>query len=119
MKGRVRSHVGWRRDGAAKSQRRSAEMRGGVRGLVEEWRDCEELEPKPEKSGWFVDTKLEAEKHRTEWCGHKQRPLHEMREAQADEVARDVWTLMFRLLSGARNFRCTRGAVGAEPDESV
>ena len=35
--------------------------------LVEEWKDCEELRPKPPKVG-LGNKKGEAKKHRTEWC---------------------------------------------------
>ena len=34
--------------------------------LVEEWKDCEELMPKPKEKWTFVNK--EARKHRTEWC---------------------------------------------------
>ena len=36
--------------------------------LVEEWKDCEELKPKPKGKWLFVDKKSEDTKHRTEWC---------------------------------------------------
>ena len=36
--------------------------------LVEEWKDCEELKPKPKEKWTFVDQKREETKHRTEWC---------------------------------------------------
>ena len=36
--------------------------------LVEDWRNCEELKPKPKEKWTFVDKKSEARKHRTEWC---------------------------------------------------
>ena len=36
--------------------------------LVEEWKDCGELKPKPEEKWIFVDKKSEETKHRTEWC---------------------------------------------------
>ena len=36
--------------------------------LVEEWKDCEELKPKPREKWIFVDGKREETKHRTEWC---------------------------------------------------
>ena len=35
--------------------------------LVEEWKDCEELKPKPKEKRIFVDKKREAMRHRTEW----------------------------------------------------
>ena len=35
--------------------------------LVEEWKDCEELKPKPKEKWVFVDKKREETKHRTEW----------------------------------------------------
>ena len=36
--------------------------------LVEEWKDCEDLKPKPKEKWTFVNKKREAGKHRTEWC---------------------------------------------------
>ena len=35
--------------------------------LVEEWKDCEELKPKPKEKWIFVNKKREETKHRTEW----------------------------------------------------
>ena len=36
--------------------------------LVEEWKDCEELKPKPEEKWIFLEQKREERKHRVEWC---------------------------------------------------
>ena len=36
--------------------------------LVEEWKGCEELKPKPKETWIFVDKKREVMKHQTEWC---------------------------------------------------
>ena len=36
--------------------------------VVEEWKDCEELKPKPKEKWIFVDKKSYGTKHRTEWC---------------------------------------------------
>ena len=36
--------------------------------LVEEWKNCEEIQPQPEQKWIFVDKKREETKHRTEWC---------------------------------------------------
>ena len=36
--------------------------------LVERWKDCEELKPKPKEKWIFVDRKKEETKHRTAWC---------------------------------------------------
>ena len=36
--------------------------------LVEEWKDCEELRPKPKEKLVFIEKKSENTKHRTEWC---------------------------------------------------
>ena len=36
--------------------------------LVEEWKGCEELKPRPKEKWSFVDQKREESKHRTEWC---------------------------------------------------
>ena len=41
--------------------------------LVEEWKDCEELRPKPKEKGSFVDKRRESMKHRTEWCAEADR----------------------------------------------
>ena len=36
--------------------------------LVKEWKDCEELKPKPKEKWTFVNKKGEAKKHQMEWC---------------------------------------------------
>ena len=36
--------------------------------LVEEWKDREELKPKPKENWVSVHKKAEAKEHRTEWC---------------------------------------------------
>ena len=36
--------------------------------LVKQWKDCEELRPKPKEKWIFVDKKSENTNHRTEWC---------------------------------------------------
>ena len=36
--------------------------------LVEQWKDCEELRPKPKEQWFFVDKKSGSMKHGTEWC---------------------------------------------------
>ena len=36
--------------------------------LVEQWKDCEELRPKPKEKDSFIDKKSEGIKRRTEWC---------------------------------------------------
>ena len=41
--------------------------------LVEQWKDCEELKPKPKERWIFVDKKSEETKHRTEWCAETDR----------------------------------------------
>ena len=51
--------------------------------LVEEWKGCGELKPKPIEKWTFVNKKGEAKKHRTEWCAAaKQRSLSEMWKKQ-------------------------------------
>ena len=35
--------------------------------LVEQWKDCEELEPKPKEKWSFVDKRSEGMEHRTVW----------------------------------------------------
>ena len=37
---------------------------------LEEWKDCEELKPKPKEIWIFVNKKSEETKHRTEWCAY-------------------------------------------------
>ena len=41
--------------------------------VVEEWKDCDELKPKPKEKWIFVDKKSEETKHRTEWCAEADR----------------------------------------------
>ena len=41
--------------------------------LVEEWKNCEELRPKPKEKWFFVDKRRERIKHRTEWCAEANR----------------------------------------------
>ena len=41
--------------------------------LVEQWKDCEELKPKPKEKWIFVDKRSEETKHRPEWCGEADR----------------------------------------------
>ena len=36
--------------------------------LVKEWKDCEELKPKPKEKRSSIDKRSEGIKHRTEWC---------------------------------------------------
>ena len=36
--------------------------------MVEEWKDCKELRPKPKEKWTYVSEKGKAKKHRTEWC---------------------------------------------------
>ena len=41
--------------------------------LVEQWKDCEELKPKPKEKLIFVHTRSGGMKHRTEWCAEANR----------------------------------------------
>ena len=41
--------------------------------LLEQWKDCEELKPKPKEKLSFVDKRSEGMKHRTEWCAESNR----------------------------------------------
>ena len=41
--------------------------------LVEEWKDCGELKPKPKGKWTFVGNQREETKHRTEWCAEANR----------------------------------------------
>ena len=41
--------------------------------FVEQWKDCEELRPKPKEMWIFVDKRSEGMKHRTEWCAEADR----------------------------------------------
>ena len=36
--------------------------------LIEQWKDCEELRPKPKEKWVFVEKKSDKMKHRTKWC---------------------------------------------------
>ena len=36
--------------------------------MVEEWKYCEELKPKPKGKWTFANKPKEAQKHQTEWC---------------------------------------------------
>ena len=40
---------------------------------MKEWKDCEELRPKPKEKWSFVDKRRESMKHRTEWCAEADR----------------------------------------------
>ena len=42
-------------------------------GLVEQWKDCDELKPMPKEKWSFVDKRSEGMKHRTEWCAEANR----------------------------------------------
>ena len=61
--------------------------------LVEEWKDCEELKPKPKDKWTFVDQKREDTKHRTEWCAeaNKHRRMRCGRGKQVHEDARKMY----------------------------
>ena len=63
--------------GFSKSKSNAAGKRGGENGfavcgpasiVVEEWKDCEELRPKPKEKWVFMEKKSENTRHRTEWC---------------------------------------------------
>ena len=41
--------------------------------LVEEWKDFEELRPKPNEKLIFIDKKSEETKHRTDWCAEAEK----------------------------------------------
>ena len=60
--------------------------------LVDEWRDGEELKPKPKEIRVFVDKKVEAKKHRTVWCAttSRYRCIRWREKQQEDEYAREV-----------------------------
>ena len=60
--------------------------------LVEELKDCEELEPKPTEKWTFVNQKGEAKKHQTEWCAtaNKCRCVRCGRNSKKREDARNV-----------------------------
>ena len=48
-------------------------MRARFHGLVEQWKDCEELKPKPKEKLLFVDKKSQETKLRMEWCAEADR----------------------------------------------
>ena len=59
------------------------EHAGSFHCLVEEWIDCEDPTPKPKEKWVFLNRKVEAKKHRTEWCcGSTQISMNEMRKKQ-------------------------------------
>ena len=41
--------------------------------MVEDWKDLEELKPKPKEKWSFIDKRSEGMKHRTEWCAEADR----------------------------------------------
>ena len=58
--------------------------------LVEEWKDCEELKPKPKEKWIFVDKKREDTKHRTEWCAEANKYRCMWKRQQVHEDARKM-----------------------------
>ena len=64
--------------------------------LVEEWKDCAELKPKPNGKWSLIDKKVsEGMKHRTEWCAEADgyRCMTCGRESKIHEDARTLyWT---------------------------
>ena len=40
----------------------------GFHCLVEEWKDCEEFQPKSKEKWFFMDKKRKVRKHQTDWC---------------------------------------------------
>ena len=57
--------------------------------LMEEWKDCGELKPKPKEKWTFVDQKREETKHRTDWCAEGQQvSMHE--EIEKLQTPKDV-----------------------------
>ena len=57
---------------------------------MEEWKDCEELKPKPKEKWSFVDKKSEETKHRTEWCAEADRYREDV---QDQNLCQKVWKL--------------------------
>ena len=51
----------------------SLQYAASFRCFVEEWKDCEELRPKPKEKLIFVDKRRKRRKHRTEWCAEANR----------------------------------------------
>ena len=81
--------------------------------LVVEWKDCEELKPKPKEQWIFVDQKREETKHRTEWfaetnkcrcmrCGRGNKYLRCQENAQGQKY------LSTNLGNGEKRFGRTR-----------
>ena len=54
--------------------------------LVEAWKDCEVLKPKPKEKWSFVDRKSEGTKHQTEWCANSCQKVGENGEGAIWEV---------------------------------
>ena len=65
------------RTGTAKQEREEVyvalQYAASFHCLVEQWKDCEELKPKPKEEWSFVDKRSEGMKHRTEWCAEADR----------------------------------------------
>ena len=77
-------------------------MRPASTCLVEQWKDCEELEPKPKEKWTFVDEKSEETKHRTEWfaaadkyrcmrCGGGSKYTKRPRKCTGPKFCQKVW----------------------------
>ena len=72
--------------------------------LVVEWKDCEELKPKPKEQWIFVDQKREETKRRTEWfaetnkcrcmrCGRGNKYLRCQENAQGKSTCQQIWEM--------------------------
>ena len=75
--------------------------------LVEEWKDCEELKPKPKEKWTCMDQKREEMKHQTEWCAqvNKYRCTGCGRSSKYMKMAqKGLWNL-------AREIKCCRTEV--------
>ena len=64
-----------------------------LNSFVEEWKDCEELKPKPKQKWIFVDKKSEESKHRTEWCAEAKdtREMHRNKNTCRKMGESDIW----------------------------
>ena len=81
-------------DGGFMAQARASTIqpeREDVHGM-KEWKDCEELQPKPQEKWKFVDKGKEETKYRTEWCAEakKYRCTRRGRGRQVSEDARKM-----------------------------
>ena len=79
--------------------------------LVEEWKDCEEMKPKPKEKVECRGSEKDKSKHRTEWCAeaNKYRCMRCGRDSQYMEDAREMHRT--KILVG-RFWKLTKASLG-------